>query len=207
LITATIYDLMNADADPRMDNYFENMSKPATVYGAAGGSYSGKMHYNANISVPSFHGILFTYDEVQFYLAEAAARGWSVGATAEAFYNEGVTVSILEWGGTIQEANDFLVANSYSSYPNWQAAIGTQAWVAMYTRGFEGYTFYRRLDYPSFKMPPNPPTGVTQIPTRFTYPINEQTLNSTNYAAAATAIGGDNLTTKLFWDLSYGNLQ
>jgi hypothetical protein len=70
----------------------------------------------------------------------------------------------------------------------------------MYTRGFEGYTFFRRLDYPAFVMPPNPPTGVDKIPTRFTYPINEQTLNAKNYTAAAAAIGGDLLTTKLFWD-------
>ena len=49
-------------------------------------------------------------------------------------------------------------------------------------------------------MPPEPPAGVTTILTRFTYPINEQTLNAANYGAAATAIGGDLLTTKLFWD-------
>ncbi len=39
------------------------------------------------------------------------------------------------------------------------------------------------------------------VPTRFTYPINEQTLNADNYAAAAAAIGGDDLLTKLFWDI------
>jgi len=33
------------------------------------------------------------------------------------------------------------------------------------------------------------------------YPINEQTLNKANRAAAAAAIGGDLLSTKLFWDI------
>lgn len=200
LISATLYNVMNAKDDPRMTKYFENMDFPATTYGAPGGSYNSKMHYNSIIDNPDFPGFLLTYDEVQFYLAEAAARGWNVGSSAEAYFNNGVRASILQWDGTETEAENFLDAHPYSSYSNWKEAIGTQAWVAMYTRGFIGYTFFRRLDYPAFVMPPNPPTGVDRIPTRFTYPINEQTLNAKNYQAAATAIGGDKLTTKLFWD-------
>lgn len=201
LIAGTIYDVMNSLSDPRINDYFENLSKPATVYGAAGGSYNSKMHYNSAISNPDFHGIIMTYNEIQFYLAEAAARGWAVAVAPEVYFNNGVTASILEWGGTTKEAIDYLTANPYSSYTNWKDAIGTQAWLAMYTRGFEGYTIHRRLDYPAFVMPPNPPTGVNEIPTRFTYPINEQTLNAANYAAAASAIGKDLLTTRLFWDI------
>lgn len=194
--------LMKNMADPRLDKYFENLSGTLTVYGAAGGSYGSKVHYNAAIGKPDFHGILFTYDEVQFYLAEAAARGWNAGSSAEVHFNNGVTASIIDWGGTATEASAFLAAHPYSSYGSWQEAIGTEAWVSMYTRGFEGYTFYRRLDYPTvLVMPPNPPTGVTRIPTRFTYPVNEQTLNATNYAAAASAMGGDLLITRLFWDI------
>jgi len=33
-----------------------------------------------------------------------------------------------------------------------------------------------------------------------TFPIEEQTLNPANYKAAASAIGGDKITTKIFWD-------
>lgn len=33
-----------------------------------------------------------------------------------------------------------------------------------------------------------------------TYPVREQSVNSTNWESASTAIGGDKLTTKLFWD-------
>ena len=38
------------------------------------------------------------------------------------------------------------------------------------------------------------------IPTRFTYPVNEQTLNESNYNNASSAIGGDTQTTRIFWD-------
>jgi hypothetical protein len=48
-----------------------------------------------------------------------------------------------------------------------------------------------------------PPTisSYDEIPKRFTYPVNEQTLNKANYEAAASAIGGDALTTRIFWDV------
>jgi hypothetical protein len=39
------------------------------------------------------------------------------------------------------------------------------------------------------------------IPVRYTYPIDEQNRNNANREAAASAIGGDNLDTRLFWDL------
>lgn len=204
VMVSGMVNFMTDQSDPRLDNYFENLDGILTDYGASGGSYGSKVHYNSAIEQPSFNGFLLTYDEVQFYLAEAAARGWDVGSTTtEEYFSEGVTSSIIEWGGTEAEASDFLAAHPFSSYTNWKDAIGTQAWVAMYTRGFIGYTFYRRLDYPSILiLPPNPPTGVDEVPTRFTYPINEQTLNATNYAAASSAIGGDLLTTRLFWDIN-----
>ncbi|MFA5326425.1 MAG: SusD/RagB family nutrient-binding outer membrane lipoprotein [Prolixibacteraceae bacterium] len=203
VMVSGMVNLMTDMSDPRLDNYFENLSGVLTDYGASGGSYGNKVHYNSAIAEPNFHGILLTYDEIQFYLAEAAGRGWNVGLSAEEYFNNGVKASVIEWGGTSTEADDFLSAHSYSSYGSWKEAVGTQAWVAMYTRGFIGYTFYRRLDYPTvLVMPPNPPTGVDEIPTRFTYPVNEQTLNAANYAAASAAIGGDKLTTRLFWDIN-----
>lgn len=194
--------LMDSFADPRIDNYFDDLDGITTDYGAAGGSYSTKVHYDAALAAPDFPGFIMTHDEVQFYLAEAAAREWSVGADAETYYNAGVTASIEQWGGTEAEATTYLGTQAFAA-ENWKEAIGTQAWIAMYTRGFIGFTFYRRLDYPSvLVMPPSPPTGVTAIPVRFTYPSNEETLNPTNYAAAAAAIGGDELYTKLFWDIN-----
>ena len=46
---------------------------------------------------------------------------------------------------------------------------------------------------------------VTDIPVRFTFPVNEQSLNADNYYAASEAIGGDELLTKIFWDLFDAN--
>ena len=202
IICTTLFKAMDSIDDPRINYYFEDITNPTIDYGYSGGSYSNKMHYNSAITAPDFKGFFLTYDEVQFYLAEAAARGWSVGQTPDVYFDEAVKESILSWGGTAAEADTLLSHHPYNSYTGgWKDAIGTQAWISMYTRGFIGYTFFRRLDYPEFSMPPSPPEGVTTVPTRFTYPINEQTLNAANYQAASAAIGGDKLTTHLFWDI------
>jgi hypothetical protein len=68
----------------------------------------------------------------------------------------------------------------------------------MYTRGFDGWTSFRRLDYPQLQAPPS---AITPFPVRFTYPSTEPNLNNANYTAAAASIGGDVVTTKLFWDI------
>jgi hypothetical protein len=43
------------------------------------------------------------------------------------------------------------------------------------------------------------PIGIAEIPSRYYYPSLEQSLNPTNYAAAKAAMGGDLLTTKVWW--------
>lgn len=79
----------------------------------------------------------------------------------------------------------------------WQEKIGTQAWIASFNRGMVGWTGFRRMDQPVLNVAAGNPVPT---PVRYTYPINEQTLNGANYSAAASAIGGDSKATKLWWD-------
>ena len=71
----------------------------------------------------------------------------------------------------------------------------------MYNQPNVSWNFWKRLDYPTLTAPP---TAVSQaegkVPVRLQYPVRETTTNPSNYAAAAAAIGGDKLTTKVFWD-------
>lgn len=200
----TIIDIMNELNDPRRNDYFF-ANGPNYVGGQYGESspFGQLSHVSDEILDPTAPVILLDYVEISFYLAEAAERGFAVGATAEEYYNQAVTASIIFWGGTEQEAAAYLAQPSvaYSTAEgDWRQKIGTQAWLAFYTRGLEGYTIWRRLDYPILNIAPQI-SSYDQIPKRFTYPINEQTLNAENYAAASTAVGGDELTTKLFWDI------
>lgn len=212
----TVVDVMNNLQDPRLPLYFTQVDtstetgveKLAYLGGSYGESspFDNYSHVSDKLLDPTFPGLIMTYTELQFYLAEAAQRGWNVGKTAAEYYDEGVKSSIMWWGGTEAEANAYLAKPEvdYNTAINnaaggWKQVLGTQSWLASYTRGLNGYTTWRRLDYPIFNLAPTI-DSYDQIPVRFTYPINEQTLNADNYAAASSAIGGDLLTTKLFWD-------
>ncbi|MDR1623891.1 MAG: SusD/RagB family nutrient-binding outer membrane lipoprotein [Tannerellaceae bacterium] len=195
----TIVDIMNGLEDPRRAAYFTlyagEYKGGAYGYGAPYGSHS---HIPDAISAPDFKGILFTYAEVQFYLAEAAARGFRLPATAEAYYSEAVRASFEFWGAGGADA--YLAKDEVKySQAAWKERIGLQQWLAFYTRGLEGYTTWRRLDYPRLNIA-ELIREESEIPVRFTFPVNEQTLNKASYEAASQLIGGDLLTTKIFWD-------
>lgn len=201
----TIVDTMNYLQDPRRAAYF---TKYGDIY--KGGRYGYSNSFGANshiadaIQEPDFPMVMLDYTEIAFYLAEAAERGYSVGNSAEHYYNEGIISSFLHWGLPLDSANAYLAKPeiAYTTAPGtWKQKIGLQAWLAFYIRGLEGYNSWRRLDYPVLKLPPSPNSDDGQIPKRFTYPINEQTLNATNYYQAGQAIGGDLMSTKLFWDI------
>ncbi|HEX2975886.1 MAG TPA: SusD/RagB family nutrient-binding outer membrane lipoprotein [Bacteroidales bacterium] len=199
----TIVDLMNARQDPRRPFYF-TMNNGVYVGGAYGESspYSQYSHIADRISNPDFPGILLTYDEILFYLSEAASRGFNVGGTAASYYNAAITNSILFWGGTAADAATYLARPdvAFTGPGTWQQKIGIQSYIAFYGRGLEGFNQWRRLDYPVLNIPPAI-QNYSDIPKRYTYPVNEQTLNKTNYESASQAIGGDLLTTRVFWDV------
>ncbi|MDR2118525.1 MAG: SusD/RagB family nutrient-binding outer membrane lipoprotein [Tannerellaceae bacterium] len=199
----TIVDIMNGLEDPRRPAYFtlhETENGLQYVGGAYGRTspYGSHSHIADAITAPDFKGILFTYSEVQFYLAEAAARGFDLPLPAETYYSEAVKASFEFWN--VPGVEDYLAKPEVAyDQANWKERIALQQWLSFYTRGLEGYNTYRRLDYPRFNIA-ELIRDESEIPTRFTFPVNEQTLNEANYDAASQLIGGDRLTTKIFWD-------
>lgn len=210
VICKTVADQMNALSDPRRPFYFAgnltvrnwNDTADSVVYkgGAPGASsnYANFSHIADKIVEPSFDASILDYTEVEFYLAEAAQRGWNVTGSAESHYNAAIKASMDSWGVESAVANAYIAqTNVKYDAANWQKSIGTQKWLALYNRGYDAWTEWRRLDFPVF----TPATGaLSGIPVRYTYPPQEQTLNNANYTEAASAIGGDRVETRLFWD-------
>ncbi|MFW0737358.1 SusD/RagB family nutrient-binding outer membrane lipoprotein [Flavobacterium sp. N502536] len=203
--------------DPRKTPYFRPTYKDTnadgdliTVTGYRGGivgiknSQSKYTHASDKIKAPDFSGTLLDYAEVEFLLAEASGRGVAVGGTIASHYNAAILASMEDWGVSSTDANAYLAqpAVAYATATGtWQQKVGEQAWYALFNRGFEGWTSTRRLNFPVLTAPATAdPAAAGQVPSRMAYPIREQTLNATNYNAAATSIGGDKLTTKIFWD-------
>lgn len=207
----TIITKMEELFDPRMDEYFTQIDTSAD--GSGKFAYVG-LEYGKTVSTPynsvshfsndmifdaSFPSVLSDYVEVQFLLAEAAARGFTTPMTAVEHYEAAVTASIVNWGNDATLAAPYLaLADVQYDQARWKELIGTQKWIALYNRGNEGYASWRMLDWPVL----SPPEGMTQadIPLRWPYPYNEASLNNENYNAASQAIGGDDVRTQLFWD-------
>lgn len=202
VVANTLVDKMNALNDPRRTAYFdENLGTGVFLGGPYGdnNSFSAYTHVSERIMDPTNAASLMDYSEVCFYLADAAERSISgTPAAAAGFYNKGITASFDYWGTPNVAAYLLNPAVNYATASGtWKVKIGTQLWLAMYNRGYESWTAWRTYDFPGFNLPA---VSEDPVPTRYTYPINEQNLNKVNYAAASTAIGGDKQTTKIFWD-------
>ena len=186
----TIVDELNSLEDPRRSVFFDDNITPykGGTYGDSN-SYALYTHIGEAMLEPTFRGVLLDYAEVEFLMATA-----NIGS-ASSHYEAGIIASFENWG--VAGANDYITKPEVAFS---QDNLGKQFWIAMYNRRFEGWSVYRMFDGAiTFNLPAD--TG-NPIPTRFTYPVNEQTLNETNFDAASAAIGGDTQTTKIFWDIN-----
>jgi hypothetical protein len=199
----TLVDRMIANNDPRLNEYFKPVGTTTTFKGGTYGapnSYANNSAPGALLENPTLPGMLLTYSEVEFLLAEAVERGFAVPGTAESHYNAGITASIEEWGGTVEEATAYLAQPTVAyatATGDWKQKIGVQKWVALYNQPTQGWKEWRRLDAPNLV---KPAAAISEIPLRMPYPTTEANLNRTNYDAASAAIGGDIVTARIFWD-------
>jgi len=218
----TLVTRMNELADPRRAKYFTQYTSGVYKGGKQGASngYSGSSHVNPTLEDPTYRGTILEYSEIEFLLAEVAARGGD-DATAATHYNAGIIASMENWGVAPAAIATYLadpkvayatagtdkitdpstaVVIAKTGSGTWQEKIGYQSWIALYNRGFESWTSFRRLDYPALLAPAAAYNGLPTVPTRFSYPAREETLNSASVSAAITKMGGNTLTTKIFWD-------
>lgn len=196
----TFVNKMNDLNDPRRASYFtlKGSSYIGGVYGS-NNTFANFSHIADGLLQPTFEGLIMDYTEIEFLLAEAVERNIAVGGTAESHYNSAINSSFAYWNAPDVATYLLQPTVAYATAgTNWKEKIGNQAWIALYNRGFEAWTTYRRLDYPALVAPSQ--ADVNEVPKRYTYPANEETLNASSVTAASAAIGGDLLTTKLFWD-------
>ncbi len=199
---STLISQLKSTNDPRLPFYFTTDASGGYSGGAPGASsnYTTFSKPSTTITAPDFPGLLLSYAETELNLAEAVERGYNVGGTAITHYNNGITASVLQWKGTQNSAELYIAqpAINYLTAPGtFKQKIGIQKWLALYNRGWDAWIEQRRLDYPALVAPA---TALSAYPFRFTYPVNEGNTNGANVTAAGTAIGGNLVTTKLFFD-------
>lgn len=219
--SSTMVDELNRLSDPRVGFYYAPTVNGGTYVGEVYGLSEANAaltpnddvsQRNAQVLAETAPGIYLDYAQVEFMLAEAAERGISGTSSAAQHYTNGITASMQYW-----DANSTLSASDIANYiaqptvdyttlkgtETWKQIIGRQKWIALYMQGIQGWAEYRRLDFGILIMPTDGTLDGNGIPTRMKYPLDEQTLNGTQYSAGLTLLGGvDGQDTKLWWDVN-----
>lgn len=167
-----------------------------------------------NASPTAAQGLVMTYSEVQFILAEARQRGYIATSTAEDYYLNGIKasfdyyVSRLEEGGYDEIADAVVDDDAYYNqsavaYTGTDEAlldkIALQKWLALFYTGLEGWYDWRRTDAPTIT--PGDDAVISTVPVRYMYPTDVQAYNADNYAEAIARQGEDKITTHVWWDV------
>lgn len=193
-----LVDFMVANSDPRLAVYANPLDdgtyrgKPAGYLnpgqaGFAPGTVSemGDAYLAADAPV-----YILSAAHMNLLLAEASSKGY-VGGSAAGYFQAGIDASLVING---------LAPGSYTPPYLGYNSIAEQLWVSTYMQGLEPWNEWRRSDIPALTPAVDPQPNVNSVPTRYTYPNSEQSLNSANLADAIATQGPDLLTTKLDWD-------
>jgi len=151
-------------------------------------------------------GLLMTYAELQFILAEARQRNFITTGTAATYYNQGIAANFSYWQSVVPAAYNLQIAmpTGYMTQPAVEltgtnteilSKIALQKWIALYFNGLEAWFDWKRTGLPEIVPGPGNLNN-NSLPVRFIYPISEQALNAANRAAAVQRQGADNINTR-----------
>ncbi len=172
-------------------------------------------------------GVLMTSAEVEFLIAEALAKGWSlagVSGDVASHYAAGVRQSMEMLNAyydinkiSSQEIDDFIAANPVGTGEQAIENINTQAWILHLMNPNEGWANLRRSGYPALE----DRTKYTDrfdgfvyddsnltTPVRLKYPNLEIEYNSANYKQAIERLGGtDDWHKRVWWDVAADHVK
>jgi hypothetical protein len=222
-------DILLENNDPRLHRYTrpnnDDFSNTTDFIGAINGqgtdctkdgaSRLGLQYYNypglaqaSQFGLANANGMIMTYAEVEFLLAEAAAKGW-ISNDIETHYKTGIAASMTTHQVDVAPFgwNDFddFYDNSGVAYDK-VTDIWEQKWLALFFNGLEPYFEVRRWYHESGDSFDGIPfldaacgnLNNDQLPLRFLYPGEEQSLNAENYQAAISALGGNDQNAKMW---------
>ena len=217
-----------AELDNNTD--YEGMPNGLTSADAAaynGGGLSNTSKIGKYFSAATCPGVLMSYSELLFDMAEAAHKGWISGGDAAAgtFYHDAIVANYEHYGDDLVTAaynlndiygiglpagwtakdfaEDFIANEDHQWNPaNAMQLIGEEKWVTLFDQGIEAWAEWRRLDYPVLT-PAASGALNGKMPMRVYYPSDEASRNADNLKAAKSSqkITGDtDLLTKVWWD-------
>ncbi len=139
---------------------------------------------------------LLSYAEVELIKAEFYQRS-NLAVDAADHYKKGVTATIVQWGGIVPTT---YFTTPLVAYNGTLEQLMTQKYYALFFCDYQAWFEYNRTGLPVVPRGDGVSEG-NNMPKRFKYPIVLQRTNLKNYQTAKTNIGGDELSTKLIWQL------
>ena len=214
-VSETLVERLKALGDPRLFVYADstlNRRDPVRMRGLPNGldaaalSQVRRADYSRlgeTLRADDWPVPVLTYPEVAFLQAEAALRGWTSERAGD-HYERGVRASFEMYG--LADSADAYLAQPGVAWDDGadddakRGAILTQKWIALFTQGLEAWADVRRTGSP--QLAPVSLGGATggAVPARLLYPREEFNVNTENVEAAAARIGGDRITTRVWWD-------
>ena len=241
VMSASMESYLKGYNDPRMVEYFspgvnsgeyrgirngltgeQINSSPLNAPGAAS-NVGPRFHVSRQTENPFF--VMYAA-ESYFLRAEGALNGWAMGGTATELYEQGIRISMEQWGITDEAAiqnyingtgvpialDDYMESPAVSDIPVQFAAdeprqrqqIATQKWLALYPDGIEAWAEVRRTGYPELYPvvnSDNPDIPAGQFIRRIPYVDYEKQTNGAAVVDGVALLGGPDVpTTRLWWN-------
>jgi len=236
-VSQTIIDWMwtyNSNADWRVCVYANLAVKSSNYVGmpnglesAAAAAYLGNgldqtSKLGDYFTAATAPGMLMSYAELNFILAEAVQRGFIVGSTttAQEYYEAGILASYTQFSTLAAKAiSTFglsasttaadLAADYIARDGKWIVGseleiIGRESWLATFDQGLQSWFNWRRTGFPVL-IPAADSYNPAGIPQRVYYPSDEYARNNANVNAAAASqslVGTSDLNTMVWWDVT-----
>jgi hypothetical protein len=149
---------------------------------------------------------IITASQILLARAEAADRGWtSETPNTATLYQEGITLSFLQWGLDAPDITYFNSPNIALAEPPGTGAnleqIAIQQYVAFYPDGVQGWSNWRRTNYPELVPAPDASNNPKVIPRRYMYGPEDYTLTKASVEEAVARLpGGDRMDSRVWWD-------
>jgi len=186
-------------------------------------SYYGAAAYST-VTAPvilnaAYPVVYMEYAEVEFMLSEL--NNWDPthyanGVRASIEHWRDVCISLEGWDATmVSDFNTAMEDYLAALPPATKETVMTHKYLAFFNQAYQAWFEYNRTGEPTFLLKPGeissvdgdgnpivftPLVTMTNLPLRMTYPQQEATVNGTNYTNAGQAIGGDLMTTRLWWE-------
>ncbi len=190
---------------------------PGTAVNVESRFYSeGETNSPLTLQTDANTGIIMNCAEVDFILAEAAAKGW-INGSAQNYYYKGIADAINYWIPTIMTggATDPMVLSYVDAADiEWNNAlplsnqtpgalskmllIHQQKYYALFLVDFQQWFEYRRTSYPIIPKGAGLANG-GRMPARLNYPLVTQSTNPSSYKDAVAAQGADDINTLVWW--------